>query len=67
MNEQIKQAILSNLSAVITALNKVTVHGKENCLNLAGSIDTLEGITITIQNVAIEPMIQDNGEPARPQ
>ena len=39
-----KEQIMQNLSAVIGALNNITVSGKNNLSNLAGSISVLEEV-----------------------
>lgn len=39
-----KEQIMQNISAVIAALNCVTVSGKDNLGNIAGSISVLEDV-----------------------
>lgn len=39
-----KEKILSNITAVISALNMVTVSGKQNLNTMVGSISVLEDI-----------------------
>lgn len=41
--------IIKNLSAVCNALNQVDVRGKQNMMNLYGSIDLLEAIISKLQ------------------
>lgn len=43
MNE-FNMPVVTRLNMVINALNTVTVSGKQNCANISGSIDILEGI-----------------------
>ena len=45
-----KEQVLQNLSAVLRALNTVTVSGKENLANLGGSINMLEQIFSALSN-----------------
>ncbi len=47
-----KNEILQRLDAVLGALNRVTVCGKENLGNLSGSIVMLEEIGRMLQSVA---------------
>ena len=41
--------IVKNLAAVCNALNQVDVRGKQNMLNVSGSIDILEAIIEILQ------------------
>lgn len=58
-----KNRILQNISAVITALNKISVSGKDNLANLSGSICVLEDVC-TALNVCeiIEPNANEEKE-----
>ena len=40
---------IMRLNAVLTALNSVTVSGKNNLTNLAGSISIIEGVVELLQ------------------
>ena len=44
-----KENIIQNITAVINALNNVTVCGKQNLYNLSGSINILEDIVSYIE------------------
>lgn len=41
--------IIKNLVAVCGALNQVDVRGKQNMMNISGSIDILEAIIAVLQ------------------
>lgn len=49
MEENIKK-----LSAVIAALNNVSVCGKANLSNLSGSIAVLEDVLLSLQNMSAD-------------
>lgn len=46
-----KNEIMQRLSAVINALNTVSVCGKANLGNVAGSINVLEEVMVMLDNV----------------
>ena len=48
-----KEDIMQKLSAVINALNNVSVCGKVNLGNMAGSINVLEEIAATLSTVEL--------------
>lgn len=41
--------MIQNLAKVCNALNQVDVRGKQNMMNIAGSIDILEAIIANLQ------------------
>lgn len=43
-----KNEIINNLTAVVSALNNVAVSGKQNCLNVGGCIQVLEELVIAL-------------------
>jgi hypothetical protein len=45
-----KKDIINNLTAVCRALNQIDVRGKQNLMNLSGSIDILEMIAARLQH-----------------
>ncbi len=50
-----KEELLQQLSAVLGALNAVSVSGKQNLTNLSGSIAVLEQISAALQDAEIHP------------
>lgn len=48
------EEIIKNISAVITALNNVTVCGKQNLSNLSGSIAVLEDAVAFLSRLSSE-------------
>lgn len=44
---------MKNIRAVIAALNKVTVCGKQNLTNLSGCIAVLEDVLIALQEASV--------------
>lgn len=48
------EEIIRNLGAVITALNSVTVCGKQNLTNLSGSIAVLEDVIAYLNRMPAE-------------
>ena len=55
-----KNDILNRLSAVISALNNITVSGKQNLANLSGSISILEETRSIINSCNIETADTEN-------
>ena len=55
-----KNDILNRLSAVISALNNITVSGKQNLANLSGSISILEETCSIINSCNIETADTEN-------
>ena len=58
-----KEQVLQNLSAVLRALNAVTVSGKENLANLGGSITMLEQMYSALSNADFK---ESEGRTERP-
>ncbi len=54
-----KETVMQMLGAVLNALNEISVNGKANLTNLAGSIATLEDIATTLNKCSLE---DDNSE-----
>lgn len=48
-----KNEIMQKLSAVINALNSISVSGKNNLANLSGSISVLEEVAITLNDAIV--------------
>lgn len=55
-----KNEIMQKLSAVINALNSISVSGKNNLANLSGSISVLEEVAITLNDVIITEKEKEN-------
>ena len=49
-----KDNIMQMLVAVLNALNEISVNGKANLTNLAGSIATLEDIATALNKCSLE-------------
>lgn len=54
-----KNEIIQKLSAVLGALNSISVSGKNNLANLSGSISILEEIAMTLNEVIITEKEKD--------
>ncbi len=54
-----KEDIIKKLIAVLNALDSVSVHGKVNLGNLAGSIAMIEEVTGILEGVDITPHKQE--------
>lgn len=50
-----KNEILQRISAVVNALNNITVSGKQNLGNLSGSITVLEEVYGMLDACTVEP------------
>lgn len=48
-----KNEIMQKLGVVINILNITSVCGKQNCINISGSISTLEEILIALKHADI--------------
>lgn len=58
-----KDRILQNISAVVRALNNVSVSGKDNLANLSGSISVLEDLYTALNACQIvEPNAKEEKE-----
>lgn len=57
-----KNELIQKLTAVITALNNVSVNGKLNLMNMSGSISLLEDIITSLQNCDITVKTADENE-----
>lgn len=55
-----KNEIMQKLSAVINALNSISVSGKSNLANLSGSISVLEEVAITLNDAIITEKEKEN-------
>lgn len=55
-----KNEIMQKLSAVINALNSISVSGKNNLANLSGSISVLEEVAITLNDAIITEKEKEN-------
>lgn len=49
-----KEEIMNRLSAVLNALNAVSVSGKQNLANLSGSIAVIEEVAAMLSGASIE-------------
>lgn len=49
-----KDNLMQMLGAVLNALNEISVNGKANLANLAGSIATLEEVATTLKKCSLE-------------
>lgn len=58
MNEE----IMKRLSAVLSALNSISVSGKQNLTNLSGSISILEETAGILSECDINPRVHDKDE-----
>ena len=54
-----KDNIMQMLGAVLNALNEISVNGKANLTNLAGSIATLEDVATKISKCTIQDESSD--------
>lgn len=54
-----KDDIMQRLGAILNALNEVSVYGKANLTNLAGSIATLEDVATILNKCTIEEKSSD--------
>lgn len=57
-----KDEIMQRITAVLTALNNISVSGKSNLANLSGSIAVLEEIMKKLQTVDFAETIQEETE-----
>lgn len=55
-----KNEIMQKLSAVINALNSISVSGKNNLANLSGSISVLEEVAVTLNDAIITEKEKEN-------
>ncbi len=55
-----KNEIMQKLSAVINALNSISVSGKNNLANLSGSISVLEEVAITLNDAIVTEKEKEN-------
>lgn len=55
-----KNEIMQKLSAVINALNSISVSGKNNLANLSGSISVLEEVVITLNDAIVTEKEKEN-------
>lgn len=54
-----KKEIIDNIAAVCRALNQIDVRGKQNLMNLSGSIDILEMIVAKLQKEIQEHPVKE--------
>ena len=57
-----KEEIMSRLNAVLTALNAISVSGKQNLVNLSGSIAVLEEIAGVLNTAEIQTAENNKAE-----
>lgn len=55
-----KNEIMQKLSAVINALNSISVSGKNNLANLSGSISVLEEVAIALNDAIVTEKEKEN-------
>lgn len=53
------RVIIQNLATVRNALDQIEVRGKQNLINLSGSIDIIEAIITNLQKEAKEKTSQE--------
>lgn len=57
-----KDEIMNRLAAVLNALNAVSVNGKQNLVNLSGSIAVIEEVAAMLGEASIEKASAADGE-----
>ena len=57
-----KDEIIKRITAVLSALNAVSVSGRQNLVNLSGSIAVLEEVVDMLNNAAISTSALEDSE-----